>query len=84
MVDLNEFLTLMRIKTLEQLSDQRENIVSYLTKQRRYKAADMVDEIFNNVFDRILEIIGITAIDDEAIEIAMNEPVFVSEYQRLP
>lgn len=74
----------MRIKTLEQLSDQRENIVSYLTKQRRYKAAGIVDDIFNNVFDRILGIIGITTIDDETIEIAMNEPVFVSEYQRLP
>ena len=47
----------VRIKTLEQISEQ---------------------------YDRILTAIGITEIDDEAIEIAFNEPMLVSKYQRLP
>lgn len=74
----------MRIKTLEQISEQYDRISDYLTSQRRYKSACMVDEIFNNTFARILELIGINEIDDEAIEIAFNEPILVCEYQRLP
>lgn len=74
----------VRIKTLEQISEQYDRITDYLTEQNRYKSACKVDEIFNATFDRILTAIGITEIDDEAIEIAFNEPMLVSEYQRLP
>lgn len=73
-----------RIKTLEQLCEQHDRISDYLISQRRYKTACKVDEIFNAIFARILDIIGITEIDDESIEIAFKEPVVVSEYQLLP
>lgn len=70
-----------RIKTLEQISDQRDRITDYLAGQDRYDCACKVDEIFNSIFARILDI---TEIDDESMEIAFNEPILVSEYQRLP
>lgn len=73
-----------RIKTLEQIIDQRDRITDYLAGQNRYKSACKVDKMFNGIFDRIMTAIGITAIDDEAIEMAFNEPMSVSEYQRLP
>lgn len=73
-----------RIKTLEQISEQHDRISDYLTAQNRYKSACKVDELFNGIFDRIITAIGITEIDDEAIEIAFNEPMPVSDYQRLP
>ena len=73
-----------RIKTLEQISEQHDRISDYLTTQNRYKSACKVDCIFNGIFDRILTAISITEIDDEAIEMAFNEPMSVSEYQRLP
>lgn len=73
-----------RIKTLEQISEQYDRISDYLTAQNRYKSACKVDRIFNGIFDRILGLIGIDEIDDEAIDLAYNEPVLVSEYQRLP
>lgn len=73
-----------RIKTLEQISEQRDRISDYLTAKNRYKSACKVDELFNGIFGRILTAIGITEIDDEAIEIAFNEPMLVSDYQRLP
>lgn len=73
-----------RIKTLEQISEQYDRITDYLTEQNRYKSACKVDRIFDGIFDRILTAIGITEIDDEAIEIAFNEPMLVSKYQRLP
>lgn len=73
-----------RIKTLEQISEQHDRISDYLTEQNRYKSACKVDCIFDGIFDRILGLIGIEEIDDEAIEIAFNEPMPVCEYQRLP
>lgn len=73
-----------RIKTLEQTSEQHDRITDYLTAQNRYKSACKVDSIFNGIFDRIVTAIGITEIDDEAIEVAFNEPMLTSEYQRLP
>ncbi|MDE5704506.1 hypothetical protein [Muribaculum sp.] len=75
---------MIRIKTLEQISEQYDRITGYLIAQSRYKSVCKVDEIFNATFDRILTAIGITEIDDDAIEITFNEPVLVSEYQRLP
>ena len=72
-----------RIKTLEQISEQHDRVTDYLITQNRYKSAYKVDEIFNAIFDRILGLIGIEDIDDDAIELAYNEPVLVSEYQRL-
>lgn len=73
----------MRIKTLEELSDQRDRITDYLTEHNRYSTANKVDELFNHIFDNICDIIGISTIDEEAIELVFNEPVFVNEYQRL-
>lgn len=73
-----------RIKTLEDISEQHDRISDYLTSRGRYKAACMVDEIFNTIFDHILGLMGIDEMDDEAIEMAYNEPILVSEYQRLP
>lgn len=73
-----------RIKTLAQISEQHDFILDYLTAQNRYKSACKVDCIFNGIFDRILRLIGIEEIDDDAIELAYNEPLLVSEYQRLP
>lgn len=73
-----------RIKTLEQISKQHDRISDYLTAQGRYKSVCRVDRIFDSIFDRILRLIGIEDIDDDAIEIAYNEPVLVSDYQRLP
>lgn len=73
-----------RIKTLAQISEQHDRISDYMTARDRYSAACKADCIFNGIFDRILELIGINEIDDEAIEIAFNEPMPVCEYQRLP
>lgn len=73
-----------RIKTLEEISEQHDRISDYLTSQGRYKAACMVDEIFDAIFDRVLGLMGIDEMDAEAIEMAYNEPILVSEYQRLP
>ncbi len=73
-----------RIKTLERISEQHDRISDYLTAQSRYKSACKVDRIFDGIFDRILGLIGIDEIDEDAIELAYNEPVLVSEYQRLP
>lgn len=74
----------IRIKTLAQISEQHDRISGYLTSRNRYNAACKVDSIFNGIFDRIVIAIGITEIDDEAIELAYNEPMLVSDYQRLP
>lgn len=74
----------MRIKTLEQISEQYDRISEYLTNQHRYKTACKVDEIFSAIFTRILDLIGISEMDDEAISIAYGEPIFVSEYQHFP
>lgn len=73
-----------RIKTLEQISEQYDRISDYLTARGRYESAYKVDCIFNGTFDRIITAIGITEMDDEAIEMAFNEPMLVSDYQRLP
>ena len=73
-----------RIKTLSEIDGQRDRVAEYLTAQGRYSTACKVDEVFNRTFDRILAVIGITEIDDESNDMAMEEPVFVSEYQRLP
>lgn len=73
-----------RIKTLAQISEQHDRISDYLTARGRYGAACKADYIFNDIFDRIMTAIGITEIDDEAIELAYNEPMLVSDYQRLP
>lgn len=73
-----------RIKTLEQISEQYDRISDYLTAQNRYKSACKVDRIFDGIFDRILGLIGINEIDNETLDLAYNEPVLVSDYQRLP
>lgn len=73
-----------RIKTLEQVCEQYDRICDYLTTRRRHESARKVDGIFDAIFARLLRLIGIEEFDDEAIEIACNEPVLVSEYQRLP
>lgn len=73
-----------RIKTLAGISEQYDRISDYLTAQSRYESACKVDELFNGIFDRIITAIGITEIDDESLEMAYNEPMLVSEYQRLP
>lgn len=73
-----------RIKTLAEIDEQRNRVTEYLTAQARYSTACKVEEIFNGIFDRILAVIGIAEIDDESIDMAMEEPVLVSEYQRLP
>ena len=73
-----------RIKTLAQISEQHDRISDYLTAQKRYKSVCKIDRIFNGILDRIMTAIGITEIDDEAIEIAFNEPMLVSDYQCLP
>lgn len=69
-----------RIRTLGEITEQYDRISDYLTAKNRYRAACKVDEIYNGVFDRILGLIGIVEIDDEAIELAFNEPVLTSEY----
>lgn len=72
-----------RIKTLAELSEQYDRISDYLTQRGRYGAACKVDAIYKRMFNRIFELIGITEFDDDAIELAYNEPLLVSEYQRL-
>ncbi len=74
----------MRIKTLAGISEQYDRISDYLKQRGRYGAASKVDAIYERMFNRIFELIGITEFDDEAVEMAFNEPVCVSEYQRLP
>ncbi len=74
----------MRIKTLAGISEQYDRISGYLTQRGRYGAARKVDAIYERMFNRIFELIGITEFDDDAIELAYNEPLLVSEYQRLP
>lgn len=74
----------MRIKTLVGISEQYDRISDYLTQRGRYGAACKVDAIYERMFNRIFELTGITEFDDEAVETAFNEPVCVSEYQRLP
>lgn len=69
-----------RIKTLGEITEQYDRVSDYLTAQNRYRAACKIDEIYNGIFDRILGLIGIVDIDDEAIELAFNEPVLTSEY----
>ena len=73
----------MRIKTLAGISEQYDRISNYLTRLGRYGAARKVDAIYERMFNRIFELIGITEFDDDAIELAYNEPLLVSEYQRL-
>lgn len=69
-----------RVKTLAQIFEQYDKVSEYLTAQNRYAAACKVDEIYNGMFERILRLIGIVGIDDEAAELAFNEPVLTSEY----
>lgn len=69
-----------RIRTLGEITEQYDRISDYLTPKNRYRAACKVDEIYNRIFDRILGLIGIVEMDDEAIELAFNEPVLTSEY----
>lgn len=74
----------MRIKTLAGISEQYDRISDYLAQRGRYGAARKVDAIYERMFNRIFELISITEFDDDAIELVYNEPVLVSEYQRLP
>lgn len=76
--------TMTKIKTLAEIGEQYDRITDYLTDQGRFASACKVDEIFNGILDRILIVSGVTEIDDESIEMASEEPVFASEYQRLP
>lgn len=73
----------MRIKTLAGISEQYDRISDYLAQRGRYGAARKVDAIYERMFNRIFELISITEFDDDAIELAYNEPLLVSEYQRL-
>lgn len=73
-----------RIKTLAGISEQYDRISDYLTQRGRYGAACKVDVIYERMLNRIFELIGITEFDDDAIEFAYNEPILISDYQRLP
>jgi hypothetical protein len=48
-----------RVKTLAQIFEQYDKVSGYLTERNRHAAACKVDEIYNDIFDRILAVIGI-------------------------
>ncbi len=74
----------MRIKTLAGISEQYDRISDYLTSQNRFSTACKVDRIYDGIFARVCDLIGVKTIDDESTELLMNEPLVVGTYQRLP
>lgn len=75
---------MMRIKTLAEISEQYDHISDYLTSQGRFSTACKVDSIYDRIFARVCNLIGITLHDDKSAELLMNEPLAVESYQRLP
>lgn len=84
--NLKRISTIMttRIKTLEQISEQHDRISGYLTSQNRFSAACKVDHIYDGIFARVCDMIGVKTIDDESAELLMKSPLVVGTYQRLP
>lgn len=69
-----------RIKTLAELSEQYDRILDRLTERNRYSSACRVDRIYDGIFARVCDLIGIDTIDDESAELLMNEPLIVGTY----
>lgn len=70
----------MRIKTLAEISAQYDRISDCLTARKRYASACNLDRLYNCIFSRVADLLGIVEIDDESIELMMNEPLIVGEY----
>lgn len=69
-----------RIKTLAEISEQYDRISDYLTSHNRFSTACKVDRIYDGIFCRVCDLIGVDAIDDESADLLMSEPLIVGAY----
>lgn len=71
---------MIRIKTLAEISEQYDRILDRLAEQNRFSTACKVNRIYDGIFARVCDLIGIDCIDDESSDLLMNEPLVVGTY----
>lgn len=69
-----------RIKTLAEIGEQHDRICEYLDRQGRIESSSKVDELYLCMFGRILDMLGVTELDDESAEWICEEPLVVGSY----
>ena len=72
---------MFRIKTLAQIGEQYDKIIDYLDQQGRSDSSRKVQLLYDDIIERILEILDVTDIDDEILDSLLEEPLVVGEYQ---
>jgi len=70
-----------RTKTLKQINGQYRRIQDYLMPRNRYRAARIVDRMYDRIFNKAVGSLGVTVTDDENLARIIDTPVTVREYQ---
>lgn len=68
---------MFRIKTLAEIGEQRDRIADYLSKQGRIDEELKIYEIYNTIFGRVLDTLGVDTLDDDTLEWVCAEPLIV-------
>lgn len=75
------FIIMFRIKTLAQIGEQYDKIIDYLDQQGRSDSSHKVQLLYDDIIERIFEILDVTDIDSEIFDSLLEEPLIVGEYQ---
>lgn len=68
---------IFRIKTLAEIGEQRDRIADYLCEHGRIDEELKIYEIYNGIFGRILNTLGVETLDDDTLEWVCEEPLIV-------
>lgn len=66
-----------RIKTLAQIGEQCDRILDYLDGQGRVDTSVKVHQLYDSMLGRVLDTLGVDMLDDDALEMACEEPLIV-------
>ena len=70
----------LRIKTLTEIGEQHDRICEYLDGQGRSQSSHKVTDLYDYITCRILDMLGVTELDDESLESVIEEPLIVGTY----
>lgn len=71
----------IRIKTLAEIGEQHDRICEYLDEQGRTESSRKVTELYEcAAIGRILQMLGVTKLDDDSLEFVLVEPLMVGSY----
>ena len=70
----------IRIKTLAEIGEQYDRICEYLDEQGRTESSRKVTELYECAIGRILQMLGVTKLDDDSLEFVLVEPLMVGSY----